>query len=84
MRKNTASYGIPEKIGELLIGEAKLHISPDDIEPLISQLRNKVERTPLFSNVKKIRYRLFVLDDDISHPEVISGKHIITTYGENG
>ena len=66
-----------------MIGEAKLHISPDNIESLLSQLRNKVERTPLFSNVRNIRYRLFVLDDDISHPEVISGKHIITTDGGN-
>ena len=66
-----------------MIGEAKLNISYDNIEPLLSQLRNKVERTPLFSNVKNIRYRLFVPGDDISHPEVISGKNIITAYGEN-
>lgn len=73
----------PERKGELMIGEVKLNVSYDNIEPLLSQLRNKVERTPLFSNVKNIRYRLFVPGDDISHPEVISGKHIITTYGEN-
>ena len=69
----------PDRKGELLIGEAKLHISHDDIEPLISQLRKKVASTPLFSSVDNIRYQLFVHDDDISHPEVISGKHIITT-----
>jgi AAA+ ATPase superfamily predicted ATPase len=67
----------PERKGELLIGEAKLRISPDDIETLISQLRKKVASTPLFSSVDNIRYRLFVLDDDINHPEVISGKHVI-------
>ncbi|NOQ21176.1 MAG: ATP-binding protein [Candidatus Aegiribacteria sp.] len=68
-----------ERKGELLIGEAKLHVSPDEVEPLIRKLRNKVERTPLFSDAENIRYRLFVPDDDINHPEVISGKHVIIT-----
>lgn len=51
------------------------------VEPemfLLGNLRNKVNQTPFASGAETIRYRLFVLDIDISHPEVISGEHIIT------
>ncbi|MCD4846958.1 MAG: ATP-binding protein [Candidatus Aegiribacteria sp.] len=68
----------PENERELLIGEVKLRVSGKDIEPLLGNLRNKVNHTPFASGAETIRYRLFVLDNDISHPEVISGEQIIT------